>query len=260
MNKNTNYSLVSEIKTNLIKDNDSIRRSLNNTEEKNFLINTINYDNDVKNSFEINNNDNRIIEKRIKGTKENFYKKLNLSKLKENRQKIRVNKLIKIPDKHLNNINNIENNNNLSERERYPRPMYFNKLITSDNFNNTENKRLKFRIKELTEKKKFNNSIAYSRKICSQNKSFAKTNNYLILSTNLNMYQISNRISKYCLENRLLYEQSNMKYTIIINKENKFIIEMRFSEGSYLLKFMHENGDESQTKEYMSKLLCEIAK
>jgi HD-GYP domain-containing protein (c-di-GMP phosphodiesterase class II) len=102
MNKNTNYSLVSEIKTNLIKDNDSIRRSLNNTEEKNFLINTINYDNDVKNSFEINNNDNRIIEKRIKGTKENFYKKLNLSKLKENRQKIRVNKLIKIPDKHLN--------------------------------------------------------------------------------------------------------------------------------------------------------------
>ena len=260
MNKNTNYSLVSEIKTNLIKDNDSIRRSLNNTEEKNFLINTINYDNDVKNSFEINNNDNRIIEKRIKGTKENFYKKLNLSKLKENRQKIRVNKLIKIPDKHLNNINNIENNNNLSERERYPRPMYFNKLVTNDNFNSIENKRLKFKIKELTEKKKFNNSIAYSKKICSHNKSFAKTNNYLILSTNLNMYQISNRISKYCLENRLFYEQSNMKYTIIINKDNKFIIEMRFSEGSYILKFMHENGDENQTKEYMSKLLCEIAK
>jgi hypothetical protein len=119
---------------------------------------------------------------------------------------------------------------------------------------------LKFKIKELTEKKKFNNSIAYSKKICSHNKSFAKTNNYLILSTNLNMYQISNRISKYCLENRLFYEQSNMKYTIIINKDNKFIIEMRFSEGSYILKFMHENGDENQTKEYMSKLLCEIAK
>jgi hypothetical protein len=140
--------------------------------------------------------------------------------------------------------------------------MYFNKLETSDKYNNTKNKRLKFRIKELTEKKKFNNnSIAYSKKICSHNKSFAKTNsNYLILSTNLNMYQISNRISKFCLENRLLYEQSNMKYTITINNDNKFIVEMRFSEGSYLLKFMHENGDESQTKEYMSKLLCEIAK
>ena len=74
------------------------------------------------------------------------------------------------------------------------------------------------------------------------------------------MYQISNRISKYCFENRLLYEQSNMKYTISIDKNNKFIIEMKFSEGSYILKFMHENGDESQTKEYMSKLLCEIAK
>ena len=265
MNKNTNYSLVSEIKTNLTKDNynDSIRRSMNNTEEKNDLINTINFDNDIKNSFEYN--DNRIIEKKIikKGTKENFYKKLNLSKLRENRQKIRVNKAYKLQEKH-NTINNIENNNNLSERGRLPRPMYFSKLMTNDNFNNNiESKRIQFRIKELTEKKKFNNSIAYSKKICSANKSFSKSNNtsnYLILSTNLNMYQISNRISKFCLENSLLYEQSNMIYTIIISKNNKFIIEMKFSEGSYILKFMHEIGDESQTKEYMSKLLCEIAK
>ena len=62
-------------------------------------------------------------------------------------------------DKSINN--NIDINNNLSERERYPKSIYFNKANKNNDINNiTENKMLKFRLKELTEKKLLNNSIA----------------------------------------------------------------------------------------------------
>ena len=272
-NRNINYSLLHEIKNNLSKDNDNendndidnyqdtnTRRSLHNTEDKRYIINTLNFHNENKKSIGYDN-DNKIIEKKIiSGEKEHFYKRLNIAKLREKRQKIKVNKFISSQE---NAINNTDNNINLSERERERNSNHsiFNRTIYNDILNSTDNKRIKFNTKEITEKKLFNNSNAYSKKICFPNKSFVKNNNnYLILSTNLNIYQISNRISKFCIENGLFYDENNMRYTIMIQNMNTFVIEIKFSEGSYILKFTHETGDESQTREYMNKLFYEIAR
>ena len=258
----TNNSLVQEIKTNLNNDNDFnnyLKKSLNNTEEGTyFSSNTVNYDNDNnKNSFKYNKK-HKLTGKIIKD-KKNYYKKLNILKLRDNKQKLEIDKLLGMKEKQINSTN-LDINNSLSEREKYPNKIYFNKTITHNNLINIDIRRRKLQTKELTEQKFLNNSIAYSKKICPQNKTSSKiNNNYLILSTNLNLYQISNRISKYCVQNGLFYEHTKMKYEIIIKKTNTFIIEIKLSEGSHILKFSHENGDESQTRDHMTKLFYKIA-
>ena len=172
---------------------------------------------------------------------------------------LEIDKLLGMKEKQINSTN-LDINNSLSEREKYPNKIYFNKTITHNNLINIDIRRRKLQTKELTEQKFLNNSIAYSKKICPQNKTSSKiNNNYLILSTNLNLYQISNRISKYCVQNGLFYEHTKMKYEIIIKKTNTFIIEIKLSEGSHILKFSHENGDESQTRDHMTKLFYKIA-
>ena len=59
-----------------------------------------------------------------KAGKEHYFKKLNINKFIEGRKKIRVNKLIRLQDKSKNNYD-FDNNNNLSERERYSKSIYF---------------------------------------------------------------------------------------------------------------------------------------
>ena len=243
LTRHTNNSLISEIKNDLINDNNSMR----NDDFKTLDINT-----------------NKLNNKKVINIgKEKFYKKLNLNKLKEEGKKIKVNKLISFQDKPTNN-NNVDNNTNLSERERYPKNISITKTANNEvvnNNNNIDTKKLKFKLKELTEKKILNNSLAYSKKICIQNKSFSKTNNNIYeITTNLSTYQITNRISKYCLDNNLLFNQTNQKYIIIIEQINSFVIEMNTKEGRNILKFTHENGDENITKKYLINLYSEIAK
>ena len=255
INNKTSNSLFNEIKPEFNNENNNIRTTKNNKDKiKYYIISNLNNKDEKKNTLE-----NNKIKKILQIGKENFYKKLDIKKLKEERKKIRVNKLIPLQDKSINN--NIDISNNLSERERYPKSIYFNKANKNKDINNiTENKMLKFRLKELTEKKLLNNSIAYSRKICPQNKSFAKTNNYLEISTNLNIYQISNRINKFCQDKQLFYNQTNNKYNIIIKQINSFSIEINTLNESNILKFTHEKGDEINTKKYMIELYSEIAK
>ena len=263
ISKYTNKSLLSEIKKELNHDNYSMRNSINPKDNLNYrILKSINTEDEQKSLESLNKNSKRKIS--IKNImqigKENYYKKLNVNKSKDDRKKIKVNKLVALNEKTLNN-NTYDANNNLSERERYPKSIYINKTINNESTSNTGNKRLKFKIKELTEKKKFNNSLAYSKKICTQNKSFSKSNNnFYIIKTDLSMYQISNRISNFCTENELIFNQTNNKYTIMIEEVNSFIIDMKPSKGSFLLKFTHDNGEESKTKEYMIKLYSEIAK
>ena len=80
------------------------------------------------------------------------------------------------------------------------------------------------------------------------------------ISTNLNMYQISNRINNFCKENNLSFSQTNNKYTININEVNSFVIDVNSSNESSILKFTHDKGDENKTKKYMIELYSEIAK
>ena len=260
MNKHTNNSLINEIKTGFNYDN--INNSLNNRDKiKYYLRNpfgTIETENNNANTLEVSN---KISKRRIFPNKNNFYAKLDLNKLKEDRNKIKVNKLINLKEKP---IENGDYSINLSERERYPKSIYFSKKgnneNTISNINNINNKKLKFRLKDLTEKKVFNKSVAYSRKICSKNKSFGKTNNYMGISTNLNMYQISNRINNFCKENNLSFSQTNNKYTINISQANSFVIDINSSNENSVLKFTHEKGDENKTKMFMIGLYSEIAK
>ena len=253
INRHTHNSLINEIKNDLINENNSMRND------------------DYKT---LDNSNNKLTNKKIANInigKEKFYKKLNFNKLKEEGKKIKVNKLTSFQDKPLSN--NVDNNTNLSERERYPKSRYTTKTVNNETVNNNNNntitttnnmdtKRLKFKLKELTEKKILNNSLAYSKKICIQNKSFSKTNNNIYeITTNLSTYQITNRISKFCLDNNLLFNQTNQKYNIIIEQINSFVIEMNNTkEGRNILKFTHENGDENITKKYLINLYSEIAK
>ena len=259
INKCTNNSLINEIKTELNNDNNSLRNSINNKDKVNYyFLNTINTESINKNTLDLSNNMNK--KRLLQIGKEHFYKKLNINRLKEERKKIRVNKLIGLPEKINNTNTTIESMNNLSERERYPKAIYLNKTINNEKNIKFDNKKLKLKLKDLTEKKTFNNSIAYSKKICTQNKSFVKSNNYLEISKNINMYQISNRISKFCSDNNLIYRQTNNRYTIVIKQINSFTIDINSNNDNCILKFTHENGDESKTKKYMIELYSEIAK
>ena len=256
ISKHTNNSLINEIKNDLNNDNSSMRNSLNNNDKINYrIINSLNNEEVNNNSLEDNNKNK---EKVLHIGKEHFYKKLNINKLKEERKKIKVNKLNTLQDKPVTNNNN-DNNVNLSERERYPKSIYITKTINNENIVNKDIKRLKFKLKELTEKKIFNNSL-YSKKICLHNKSFSKPNNIYELNTNLSIYQITNRINKFCTDNKLFYQQTNQKYTVVIEKINTFVIEINTKEDRNILKFIHENGDENITKKYLINLYSEIAK
>ena len=97
-------------------------------------------------------------------------------------------------------------------------------------------------------------------KICPKNDAHLKSNNYLILSTNLNLYQITKRLSKFCIQHNLLFQQNKDKYNIIINKDDEFRLDIKSNEGSHIIKFTHEKGEESHTKVFMNNLFCEIAK
>ena len=103
-------------------------------------------------------------------------------------------------------------------------------------------------------------NLAYSRKICTSYNKPINKNNYIMLSSNLSIRQISNIINGYCLENELKLQQSDLRYIITVKKYNTFVIELNFVDNSCVLKFMHESGDVNQTKEYMNKLFFEIAK
>ena len=92
------------------------------------------------------------------------------------------------------------------------------------------------------------------------NRVYTKSNNYLILSTNLNLFQITKRINKFCIEKNIIFRQNDDKYIINITQEDEFILDIKNSEGSYIIKFTHEKGDESQTKIYMNNLFVELAK
>ena len=258
---NKNANTIGEIKKEINQDNNSIRNSMIPKENiNNQLFATLNSEED-NSTLDLNKKKlNKVsIKKIIQIGNDNYYRKLNPNRVRDERRKIRVNKLITINNDKQYNNNTFDVNNNLSERERYPKAIYINKTINNDS-NHADNKRLKFSIKENTEKKQFNNILAYSKKICSQNKSFAKNNtNFYMINTRLSMNEICKRINEFCSKYKLFYHQTNDKYTIIINEVHSVTIEINPSEGGYLLKFSHENGDEKKTKEYIIPLYYEIA-
>ena len=228
------------------------RKSINEAGKKKYILESINT-NDSNSSMDENGKNNFTINQ-----KEHFYKKSFFNKLNKDNKKLKINRLT-LNDNSL--TNSFANNNLCSERENISREMYpINKTMTNNNFRNNPSKRANIRTKGIKHILSLNDSLTYSKKICSHNKAFSKTNNYLMLSTNLKIYQINERISKFCAENNLYFRQNIDKYIIIIKRDNEFLVDIKLVDGSYVIKFTHEKGDESQTKIFMNNLFAEIAK
>ena len=233
-------------------ENKGNRKSVNDRENKKYIIELINPNpNESMNSI-----DNKHKQK------DHFYKKINLNKLKDSNKKIKVNKLA-LNDNSIGN--NFGNNNIFSYRDKFSREtsVYSNKInktINNDTIGRIDNRRLRIKVKGIMNRSTLNDSITYTKKILGINKAYTKTNNYLILSTNLNLFQITKRINKFCIEKNIIFRQNEDKYIVNINPDDEFVLDIKNSEGSYVIKFMHEKGDESQTKIYMNNLFVEIAK
>jgi len=233
-------------------ENKGNRKSVNDRENKKYIIELINSNpNESMNSI-----DNKHKQK------DHFYKKINLNKLKDSNKKIKVNKLA-LNDNSIGN--NFGNNNIFSYRDKFSREtsVYSNKInktINNDTIGRIDNRRLRIKVKGIMNRSTLNDSITYTKKILGVNKAYTKTNNYLILSTNLNLFQITKRINKFCIEKNIIFRQNEDKYIVNINPDDEFVLDIKNSEGSYVIKFTHEKGDESQTKIYMNNLFAEIAK
>ena len=233
-------------------ENKGNRKSVNDRENKKYIIELINPNpNESMNSI-----DNKHKQK------DHFYKKINLNKLKDSNKKIKVNKLA-LNDNSIGN--NFGNNNIFSYRDKFSREtsVYSNKInktINNDTIGRIDNRRLRIKVKGIMNRSTLNDSITYTKKILGINKAYTKANNYLILSTNLNLFQITKRINKFCIEKNIIFRQNEDKYIVNINTDDEFVLDIKNSEGSYVIKFTHEKGDESQTKIYMNNLFAEIAK
>ena len=225
------------------------RKSVNFRDKKNDRVELFNLG-ENNNSFDENNNNL---------PKEQFFKKINLNKLKLENRKTPVNKLSLNDSSIINNIG--------SYKDKFSKDVFLNlekvnRTINNENENisKIESKRLNLKKMGITNKSTLIDSITYSKKICGKNKGFNRNNNYLILSTNLKLYYITKRISKFCNEHNLLFRQNGDKYLININSYNEFMVDIKDNEGSYIIKFTHEKGEEKQTKIYMNNLFTEIAK
>ena len=233
-------------------ENKGNRKSVNDRENKKYIIELINPNpNESMNSI-----DNKHKQK------DHFYKKINLNKIKDSNKKIKVNKLA-LNDNSIGN--NFGNNNIFSYRDKFSREtsVYSNKInktINNDTIGRIDNRRLRIKVKGIMNRSTLNDSITYTKKILGINKAYTKTNNYLILSTNLNLFQITKRINKFCIEKNIIFRQNEDKYIVNINPDDEFVLDIKNSEGSNVIKFTHEKGDESQTKIYMNNLFAEIAK
>ena len=223
------------------------RKSVNFRDKKNDRVELFNLG-ENNDSFDENNNNL---------PKEQFFKKINMNKLKLENRKTPVNKL-SLNDSSI--INNIGSYKDKFSKDVFSNLDKINRTINNENIGKIESKRLKPNEIGITNKSTLIDSITYSKKICGKNKGFNRSNNYLILSTNLNLYYITKRISKFCNEHNLLFRQNGDKYLININNYNEFMVDIKDNEGSYIIKFTHEKGEEKQTKIYMNNLFTEIAK
>ena len=223
------------------------RKSVNFRDKKNDRVELFNLG-ENNNSFDENNNNL---------PKEQFFKKINMNKLKLENRKTPVNKL-SLNDSSI--INNIGSYKDKFSKDVFSNLDKINRTINNENIGKIESKRLKPNEMGINNKSTLIDSITYSKKICGKNKGFNRSNNYLILSTNLNLYYITKRISKFCNEHNLLFRQNGDKYLININNYNEFMVDIKDNEGSYIIKFTHEKGEEKQTKIYMNNLFTEIAK
>ena len=101
-----------------------------------------------------------------------------------------------------------------------------------------------------------NNSFSKS---SNNNTDVSSENNFLLLSVNMNINLIINKIGNYCKLNGLLIKKNGIYNYQIKNKNNDaLIVDVIKASPNNILKLFHLKGDESKTKEYISGLFNEI--
>ena len=87
-----------------------------------------------------------------------------------------------------------------------------------------------------------------------------KIKNFLITNTNLNIKQIRTKLISFCNKYKCTYNNfKDWKYTIIIDNNNSFILEINSDINNNILKLYHNTGSEIITREKMDKFWFEIS-
>ena len=99
-----------------------------------------------------------------------------------------------------------------------------------------------------------------SRQIIINKKHNNNVNKFLVTNTEMTIYQISEKLNKFCKENNLICKKDGIYNFIISTQNNKssFSVEITHSSPLNIVKFFHGKNTESKMKEIITRLFIEI--
>jgi len=100
-----------------------------------------------------------------------------------------------------------------------------------------------------------------SRQIMINKKHNNNANKFLVTNTEMTLFQISEKLNKFCKENNLIFKKDGIYNFIISTQNNKssFSVEITHSSPLNIVKFFHGKNTESKMKEIITRLFIEIA-
>ena len=244
-----------------MKKNKIIQRCRNLSPE---YINSITYENIYSNNININNfkkfnkankinifSPNQKIKKRkiinesnlynIFLTEKDLYKKMNINYIPKTS---RHNKPNRSRNENLNNNKNkFESNTVFIDLSNITK----NNLLST---NKTHNKKI---IKEFSSQKNDNNTY-------SSNLKHKNNDKFIAANTEMTLYQITNKINQFCIENNLICIKEGIYNIKIYNKnyQNFFRVEIVYSSPMNIVKIFHEKNAGNNMKDIIKKLFIEI--
>ena len=157
---------------------------------------------------------------------------------------------------YINNNNMIKSNTVLLEQK----PSLQNKILSSER-KSAKGKNIKEWSSQSKEGGKYmmiNNND--SRQIIINKKHNNNADKFLVTNTEMTLYQISEKLNKFCKENSLVCKKDGI-YNFIIstqNNKNSFSVEITHSSPLNIVKFFHGKNTESKMKEIITRLFIEI--
>ena len=99
-----------------------------------------------------------------------------------------------------------------------------------------------------------------SRQIIINKKHNNNVNKFLVTNTEMTLYQISEKLNKFCKENNLICKKDGIYNFIISTQNNKssFSVEITHSSPLNIVKFFQKKNTESKMKEIITRLFIEI--
>ena len=99
-----------------------------------------------------------------------------------------------------------------------------------------------------------------SRQIIINKKHNNNVNKFLVTNTEMTLYQISEKLNKFCKENSLICKKDGIYNFIISTQNNKssFSVEITHSSPLNIVKFFHGKNTDSKMKEIITRLFIEI--